>query len=182
MKESPDGHRNGARAPREIEITHLTRISERNPTAWEGTTADGSQVHVAYLCGELSISLRMEAADGGRRWCEILCLPVERMEAEIRACQDWQTLRERSPQALAALRQSALRDAERREMAERRRANWPKTVVANGSIRWVKARSVTLQQLRGWLRARQEHLRMLRERGAAGGPLQITLTAIGDGI
>jgi hypothetical protein len=47
--------------PNEIEIVWLRRISQSQPTAWEGHTRNQQAVHIFYKYGRLEVWLRCPA-------------------------------------------------------------------------------------------------------------------------
>jgi hypothetical protein len=44
--------------PKEVEIVWLRRISQSQPTAWEGRTRNHETVHIFYKYGRLEVWLR----------------------------------------------------------------------------------------------------------------------------
>jgi hypothetical protein len=46
--------------PNEIEIVWLRRISQSQPTAWEGRTRNQETVHVFYKFGQLEVWMRQD--------------------------------------------------------------------------------------------------------------------------
>jgi len=157
----------------EIEIIWLRRISQSQPTAWEGGTSSGGKAHIAYRYGDLSISLwrrsRRHTGNWGS-WVEIVQFRPMEMMAEIRLHESSVTANggRKIPQPIQ--RRELRMELESRVLGEIRSDVWPR----KGS----PARIVTAHELWSWLNAREKHFTMLTQRGLAGGPMRVKLSAL----
>jgi len=162
-----------AAADAEIEITWLRRISQSQPTAWEGLTSSGGKAHIAYRYGDLSISLwrhsRCHAGNWGS-WVEIVHFRPMEMMAEIHLGENSGPVNGGRQIPLPILRGKLRLELESRVVSEIRSDVWPR----KGS----PARIVTAHELWTWLEAREKHFTMLTQRGLAGGSARVRLTAL----
>lgn len=166
-------HRNGAGSVIEIEIVRLRRISQCHPTAWEAESSTGQRLHVAYRVGELTVNVYEPLANrpGAFTWREILNFHPHRMEAELK----WQGNGGRTGTASNSQQRNELhREAEAKDLAELRSANW-------GRRKDGKSPILSFAQVRRWMDMRSENLACLQKAGLAGGQTDIVITAWGDG-
>ncbi len=155
----------------ELEIVGLRRISQGLPTAWLAETDTGRQLHVAYRVGELTVSVHRKVPDrpGAWVWEEVVNFHPRRMEAEL----EWlQGSKETVP--TQQRRYELYREAEMKDIAELRAANW-------GGRQETDRPILSFAQLRRWLDQRSEHLVLLIRQGLAGGATDVVITAWGDG-
>ena len=71
--------------PNEIKIVWLRRISQSQPTAWEGRTRNQETVHVFYKFGQLEVWMRqdLKGMPGTHKWVTILNFHPEWLETEL---------------------------------------------------------------------------------------------------
>lgn len=93
-------------------ISQLKRTAESQPTAWEGKTHDGHQVHIGYLFGVISIEVHRPIPEilGFGRWKPVIKFKPSLIAAELEG---------NSPQKRRMFRMMA----ERAMISEIRRAN-----------------------------------------------------------
>jgi hypothetical protein len=164
---------------KEVEIVWLRRISQSQPTAWEGRTKEDETVHISYKYGRLEILVRVAVAStpAAFEWVTLLRFYPEWMEAEIRLERNWaETHRERGGR-LEAVKREAWMVFERKLLGEMRAENEPGKRSPSGRPR---QRVVTLEQLRHWLMVRSDNFERLHRAGAAGGEFPIEVTAWSD--
>ena len=96
--------------PSEIEIVWLRRISQSQPTAWEGLTRNNETVHTFYKYGRLEVWLRhaVKGTFGAYKWVTILNFLPEWLETEIEIQRNWSEMRQVRSGSLAAAKREAL--------------------------------------------------------------------------
>jgi hypothetical protein len=163
----------GGAVEAEIEIIWLRRISQSQPTAWEGRVASGETAHISYRYGELSISLwrrsRRQPGNWGS-WERIVHFRPMEMMAEIHWHEDSGLVNGGANSRRIGRRQEFRLELENQALGEIRSDVWPR----KGS----RSRIVTARELWNWLNAREKHFTMLRQRGLAGGPMRVKLSAL----
>jgi hypothetical protein len=166
----------GAQGHISIEIVRLRRISQSQPTAWEGQTTENTKAHIAYLHGVLSVSLWQPTPRHGVNWGiwqEVIRVKPLEMMAEIQLVQEFGERGRSAGMGLAARRQQVRLECENRVLAEIRSDVWPR----NGR----RGRIVHVRELWEWMEAREKHFAMLNRRGLTGGPIRMKVSALTDG-
>jgi hypothetical protein len=141
---------------KQVEIVWLRRISQSQPTAWEGRTKENETVHISYKYGRLEVLVREAVAGtpGGFEWITLLSFYPEWMETEIRLVRNWaETLREQGGTLEAATREAWM-VFERKLLGEMRAENEPGKRSPSGRPR---QRVITLEQLTHWLTVRSDN-------------------------
>jgi hypothetical protein len=172
MTHENKGEANGSAS---IEIVRLRRISQSQPTAWEGRTAENAKAHIAYRYGVLSVSLWHSCPEHGARWGiwdEIIRLKPLEMMAEIHLLKEFGESR-RTERGLLLHQRQLRMECENRVMAEIRSDVWPR--------KDRPARIVHVRELWEWLEAREKYFEILQRRGLAGGRARVRVSALTDG-
>lgn len=162
--------------PAIVEIVRIRRISQSQPTAWEGFTSAQTKVHIAYRYGVVSISFwrcsRQHGANWGS-WEEVLRFnPIELMAIT----QLWKEGNGRSHStnsAVSARIQRLRLECQNRVLGEIRADVWPR--------RDKPTRIVHVRELWEWLETREKFFEPLHRAALAGGLVRIRLSALTDG-
>ena len=158
-------HENGRdESPAIVEIVRLRRISQSQPTAWEGFTSVNIKAHVAYRYGVLSISLWRSSRQHGRNWGfwdEVVRFQPAEMMAVAQLCREFGD-REHPATSAMAIRLDRLRlENQNRIMGEIRADVWPRKDRAT--------RIVDVRELWAWLDMRDKFFEALGRAGLSGG-------------
>jgi hypothetical protein len=140
--------------PNEIEIVWLRRISQSQPTAWEGYTRNQEAVHIFYKYGRLEVWLRRPARNARQafKWVTIVSFHPEWLEWEIEIEQSWRaTCRSGS---LAVAKREAWILFEQRMVAEMRLSDPGRS----DEFGRPPGRVITIGQLARWLSLRNKRL------------------------
>jgi hypothetical protein len=159
---------------KEIEIVWLRRISQSQPTAWEGRTRGHQAVHIFYKYGRLEVWLRcpVTAGTGAFKWVTIVSFHPEWLETEIEIGRNWPGVRRNGSQRNA--RREAWLLFERKMLAEMRTADSGRL----DEFGRPRGRVIAVGQLAHWLALRNRE--MARHHGAASNGIRVELTAWTD--
>jgi hypothetical protein len=160
--------------PNEIEIVWLRRISQSQPTAWEGHTRNQQAVHIFYKYGRLEVWLRCPAkgASGAFKWVTIISFHPEWLETELEVEKSWAETRRSG--SLATAKREAWILFERRMLAEIRLSGSEKS----DEFRCSRGRVITVVQLAHWLALRNKE--MVRHGGSPSNGVRVEVTAWTD--
>lgn len=160
--------------PNEIEIVWLRRISQSQPTAWEGHTRNQQAVHIFYKYGRLEVWLRCAAKGATKafKWVTIVGFYPEWLETEVEIEKSWAGTR-RNGSVTTAKREAWLL-FERRLLAEMRVSDSEKL----DEFGRPHGRVITVAQLAHWLALRNKE--MVRRNGSASKAVRVEVTAWTD--
>lgn len=168
-------HRNSGsrdRSQETVVIVSVRRISQSQPTAWEGLTDTGNAVHISYLYGVLRVEMAQcsPGKPGWIAWRTILHVKPALMMMDIDSRNGAEAIAKRSGRPLEVVKREMRAEVEAQILREIKSANW------GGSGK--KPRVVTLWELSNWLDLRNDHLPMLRAVGLDGGLAKVELRTI----
>ena len=162
--------------PSEIEIVWLRRISQSQPTAWEGLTRNNETVHTFYKYGRLEVWLRhaVKGTFGAYKWVTILNFLPEWLETEIEIQRNWSEMRRVRSGSLAAAKREAWMLFEQKILAEMRISDTGKL----DEFGRPRGRVITVGQLAHWLALRNKEI--ARRNGAASDAVRVEVAAWTD--
>ena len=167
---------NTGSTPNEIEIVWLRRISQSQPTAWEGRTRNQETVHVFYKFGQLEVWMRhdLKGMPGTHKWVTILSFHPEWLETELEIERNWAETRRIRGGSLANAKREARMLFERKMAGEMRATNEGRS----DEFGRTRSRVITVGQLTHWLSMRNKEL--VRRNGAANGAVLVEVLAWSD--